>query len=109
LTTIFDKYYDVTFDERDGSVHLAIREVLEWSMSGRPRDEQILSQKNDDLCDVVFDRLDTTLIIAILRTTFIIREVLGCWFDKVDEADAILTKRGLISKHILRGLKRFPE
>lgn len=106
MATIFDKYYDVIFDSTH-PVYVAIREITEWSMTGRPNNEDILISKNEDLCDVELDRLDTHIIVTILRSTFIFRELLECWADKVDEAEVILTKRGLPANKILRGLKRF--
>lgn len=102
----FDKYYDVTFDTSDGAhIGKVLHEILEWAMDHKCVDTA--AAKNDELCDVVFARLDTHIIIATLRYTFIIRTYLECWDDKVDEAERIIMTRGLDPVKILRGLKRF--
>lgn len=108
MNTLFDKYYDVTFGVNDGAaLGKAMQEVIMWANTFKSVDD--LTVKNDLLCDAVLDRLDTHLIITTLRSTFCIRQFIGCWIDKVDEADVILVKRGLDSRRLLCGLKRFSK
>jgi hypothetical protein len=104
----FEQYYDVVYGIDSGvSVSQAMKEIIRWSMQDRTIEGVIA--KNPDLEGADLSRLDTHLIIAILRSTYIIHNYLACWEAKVDEAELVLIGRSLNPRQLLRGLKRFPK
>lgn len=100
---LFEKYYDVVYDmHSDQYLGTAMREVIIWAHTIGADVDQL----NNDLCDAVFNRLDTHLIVTTLRSTYMIRQHLECWNDKVNEAELILTSRGLDAYRLLSGLRK---
>lgn len=108
---ILSQYYDVVFsgpnNERLSSPELndATRAIIVWTFA--VRHEEDAKRINDLLCDAEFYRIDSMLLITILRSTFRFRNFVPCWEDKVTEAVNIMKKRGVNYKHWLRGLREF--